>query len=450
MKQHSADFKNVIKKLGRKIDSVITYGNTTLHDELYSVTPMYEGNLLKSIMKQLDVESLVDIPKDTVINYQLKVLVGNSYETMNFGNYVVVQSEKQEDKGTYKITCYDKMIYSMKQNASLGISYPITVKNYLKAVASRIGLQVEETTFKNQDILINQELYAGLDYTYRDILDEIAQATGSIIVINSNDKIEVKYPNVTNDTIDEEFLKDINVTFKEKYGPVNSIVLSRSGESDNVYLQDEESIIQNGLCEVKIVDNQIMNWNDRANYLQGILEALDGLYFYMNDFSSTGIIYYDIYDIYNVQIGQNTYQCLMLNDEVNISLGIEEIIHTDMPEQSETDYTKSDKSERGIYLIVDKQNQRIEAVVEEVDTYSSRITQVEQEVDGIRQLVENTVDYKRTVEGKPQIHLTEAMQEDALKIEVRGDVTYLSELYPGEGLYPGNDLYPNMSGSELR
>ena len=80
----------------------------------------------------------------------------------------------------------------------------------------------------------------------------------------------------------------------KKYGPINSIVLSRSAESDNVYLRDEESVTANGLTEIKIIDNQIMNFNNRSEYLQGILDKLDGLTFWINEYDSTGITYYDL------------------------------------------------------------------------------------------------------------------------------------------------------------
>ena len=99
-------------------------------------------------------------------------------------------------------------------------------------------------------------------------------------------------------------------------------------------MRDEDSVANNGLTEIKIVDNQIMNFNNRSDYLEGILNALDGLYYYINDFNSTGILYYEVGDLYNVQIKENTYQCLMLNDEVNVTTGIEEIIYTDIPEKS--------------------------------------------------------------------------------------------------------------------
>ena len=177
MKQHSESFKNELRNMGRQIDSIITYNNTTLHEELYSATPHFEANILKSVMKQLDIESSVDIPLNTVINYRLGILVNGEYEYLDYGNYVVYKSEKQEDKDLYKITCFDKMLYSMRKNEELNIQYPITIKNYLIALAYKIGLQVENTDFYNQSMEIPSELYLGLEYTYRDILDEIAQAT---------------------------------------------------------------------------------------------------------------------------------------------------------------------------------------------------------------------------------------------------------------------------------
>ena len=445
MKTHTSQFKENIALMGREIDSIITYGNTTLQDELYSVTPLFEGNILKSIMKQLDIESSVDIPKDTIINYQFGVKVGNNYEYLDFGNYVVVKSEKQEDLDRYKITCYDKMVYAMQQNEELQIQYPIKIKDYLNAIGNKIGLSVKDTNFYNADLYISQELYVGLEYTYRDILDEIAQATGSSIIINKDDELEVIYPNITGDTIDESYLKDINVTFKEKYGPINSIVISRAGESDNVYLRDEESVLENGLCEVKIVDNQIMNWNDRSDYLEGILNALDGLEYYINDFTSTGITYYDPLDIYNIQIGENIYKSLMLNDEINVTSGLKEIIHTEMPEESQTDYTKADKTDRAInktYIIVDKQNQTIESVVSNVTTQNQKISRIEQTVDELNSKISDIADITVSKESDAAfLEFDSINQSEPIRIVVHPIVTNISYLYPRVNLYPSTSLF---------
>ena len=81
MKQVSNDYKNAIIDLGRQYDVKITYGNTTLtNEQLNEVTPHYRADLLKSVMKQLDLDSNVDIPIGTEINCQfgLKVREGSN------------------------------------------------------------------------------------------------------------------------------------------------------------------------------------------------------------------------------------------------------------------------------------------------------------------------------------------------------------------------------------
>lgn len=221
MKNHSNNFKNIIKKIGRKLDVIISYVNSdiVLSDELFSVHFCYYGNILKSVMKKLEIESSVDIPKDTVLNYKLGVLVGNSYEYLDYGNYVVYESEKQEDKDTYIITCYDKMLYSMKDYEAVDVQYPISVRNYINAICNKLGLTFENIndTFANYNRELAVDVYDGIGYTFRDVLDELAQVTASTICINKDDKLEIRYITDTNDTIDEEFLKDINVDFGEKY-----------------------------------------------------------------------------------------------------------------------------------------------------------------------------------------------------------------------------------------
>ena len=71
MKTHTIDFKSQLTELGRQLRGIITYGNTTLEEEINAITPHYEGDLLKSVMKQLDLELTVDIPLETVLNCRI-------------------------------------------------------------------------------------------------------------------------------------------------------------------------------------------------------------------------------------------------------------------------------------------------------------------------------------------------------------------------------------------
>lgn len=451
MKAHTTAFKEQIKELGRELDSIITYGDTVLgNEQLNAVTPSFQGGILKSVMKQLDIDSNVSIPVGTILNYKFGVKVNGEYEYLNFGNYVVKDVEKQEDTMSYKITCYDKLLFSMKDYAKMPITYPITIKNYINSLCSFLGIRFANNndTFVNYNKTIPNDLYLdtngnSIGYTFRDVLDELAQVTASTICLNDNDELEIRYINDTGDTIDKEFLKNVNVNFGEKYGKVNSIVLSRSGESDNIYLRDEASINANGLTELKIVDNQIMNFNNRDEFLPEILGELNGLEYYLNDFASTGIAYYDLCDRYNVKVGDTTYSCVMFNNEMLVTQGLEENIFTEMPQETKTDYIKADKTDRKInqtYLIVDKQNQQIEAVVSQTDEQNQKIAKVTQTVDELNSKISDIADI--TISGEDtdaQVELDNINESEPIRLVIRPIGESISYDYPHED-YPQEDF----------
>lgn len=480
MKNVSSKFKKAIKQMGRQLDLIITYtenGQTKYlyMDDLFSVDFITRGNLLKSVMKQLNFESYTAIPKGTIINVTFGVLIETGltvkevhemkvnrlnttivkdlstlkgFEYINLGNYIVSEEpEYNADTLSYSHICYDKMLYSMVDYESLNVTYPITIKNYLTALATKIGLTLKESTFYNENKTILDELYLDADgnslgYTFRDVLDEIAQATGSIICISNDDKLEIRYLNEINETIDGDMLKDVNVEFKELYGTINLVVLSRSAGTDNIYYPE---ILPQNPVELKIADNQILNFNNRDEYIQGIYNAVNGINYYINDFKSTGICYLELGDKYNVEIDGTTYNCVLLNDEINITQGLEEQIYTEMPEQGETDYTKADKTDRRINqttLIVDKQNQRIEGIISQIGDRSQKTTTITADIDGLNSRVEDIEDLTNEVSGTTTITLENCIQGSLLELHIYGNNTVFDSLYPADDLYPANDLYP--------
>ena len=387
MKTITSGYKNQIKKIGREIDCNVYYTISNVDyelggDDLNSISLHYEGNILKSVMKQLDIDSNVDIPIGTILECEFGLKVSGEYEYISLGNFIVYSSEKQEDKDSYKIICYDNMLNAMRDYESF-CSYPITIRDYIESLCENIGLNFanSEDTFANYDKTINNELYLdengySLNYTFRDVLDELAQVTASTICINNNDELEIRYITDTEDTIDEEFLKDINVNFGEKFGPVNTISLKRSADSDVVTKSIPVNLPDEDKIEIAISDNQILNNNNRADFIDDILNQLYGLEYYINDFVSTGITYYELCDMYNIQVGNTTYPCIMFNDEINITQGLVENVHTDLPEESKTDYNTSSKDDRTrtrAELIVNKAVGEIQASVQTIDNIDSQI-----------------------------------------------------------------------------
>ena len=210
MKSHTSEFKEEIKTLGKQQSVRITYTSNNeqiilTNEDINSATPNYEASLLKSVMKVLELDSNVSIPKNTEIKFEYGLLVNGEYEYLDYGNYIVAKEpEKQEDTLSYKITCYDKMLYSMKDYEHVDITYPCTIKQYLVALCNKIGLQFKDSDFANANRQITSELfmtinedgtYSSMGYTYRDVLDQIAETTGGCICLTLDDKVEVRYIN---------------------------------------------------------------------------------------------------------------------------------------------------------------------------------------------------------------------------------------------------------------
>ena len=462
MKTHTQGFKEQIVEMGRELDSKITY---TINgkmielgaEELNSITPSFQGSILKSVMKQLNVDANVDIPKGTEINYKFGLKVDGEYEYIDFGNYIVKSSVRNEDTFSYQIECYDALLKSMVEYEKMDVTYPISIRDYISKICSHLGLTFRNAndTFANYDKKIANELYldingVSLGYTFRDVLDELAEVTASTICINNQGQLEIRYINETSETINEEFLDEINVQFGEKYGKINSIVLSRSGGSDNIYLKDDASIEESGLCEIKIIDNQIMNGNNRDEFLPEIFGKLNGLEYYLNDFASKGIIYLDLCDRYNAEVFGKTYSCVLLNDEIIVTQGIKENINTEMPQQTETDYTKADKTDRKInqtYLIVDKQNNKIESVVEQTDEQNQKIAKVTQSVEELNSKIGDLADITTSQESNNgKLEFDNINQSEPIRIVIRPNNESISYLYPSSGVYPTNEYAPATQG----
>lgn len=107
----------------------------------------------------------------------------------------------------------------------------------------------------------------------------------------------------------------------------------------------------------------------------------------------------------------------------------------------------SDKAKiRRVQSQINQVEGTITQLVQETGEYEEKLTQVQQNVDSIKQNVSDIVDYKRIVHGATEIHLIDAGAINILKLEIKGNKTYESNLYPREDLYPQANLQPNQKG----
>lgn len=395
MKTVTSGYKTALITNGKLIDAKVYYDAVELgQEDLISVNPNFNGNILTTVMKSVNIEASAEIPKGKYVNVQGGVFVDSAYEYIDYGNYVVYKAEYNADTLSWMMTCYDMMIESMV-DFNITPTYPITVRNYLSAICTALDWTFASVadTFVNYDIEIPVDVHSGINYTYRDVLDEIAEITGSTLCINASDELEVRYLTASGVTVDENYLSQVNVTVKDKCGPVNSVVFSRSAESDTIALTDDASITANGLTEIKINDNQILSGNNRDEFITNLFNHLDGLEYYIYDIDSPGITYFDLCDTFTLSIAGDTFPVVVLNDSITYSQGLTENLFVEMPTETVTDYKATSETDNQIkqaFITVNKQQQQIDLVVSDIDDANANISTIQLNLEGITATVSQT------------------------------------------------------------
>ena len=393
MRTHTSDFKNAISQFGRQIKGrIYYYNNYSLNTEdnnllltedniqltteqiieddkvlidsenINRISIVKNGNLFQSLMKELDFESKIELSVGTVVNPQLGVLIdeeNETYEYIDYNKFIIKEKEYNLDTKSWSYICYDKMLYSMKLYKAPNVTFPISIGEYLRAIANQVGLQFEkyliptsDESFNiiepaNYDELVYNELFDNLNLTYRDVFDKFAEIFGGNLIITDDGYLTCTYPTPilgeTNfvDSFGEENIKDISTAFSKKIGPINKIAILDSNGNYEIDSQNTTSISANGLTQITITDNPLSFNGNTQQIADNILNKLVGFEYYYCDFATTGLCYYDYLDYILIALSSDFdeynngfYPVLILNNEVTITQGLEEKIFNDEIEQT--------------------------------------------------------------------------------------------------------------------
>lgn len=387
-------FLEAIGTYGKEITASFSCGGVTYgNDKIVSMNPHFEGGLLRTVMRCLDLEldgvSALAGRTITAPKFGVRAPGETEFHYIQYGTYRIKdEPQYSEEKRALTVEAYDKMLEAMvPYDLELDYSEGITVGGLLDAICTRLGWTKGYTTFRNSTVLLDGEKYTAED-TFRDVLDEIAQAAGAVIAFSAEDELCVLYPTASGTALDPSNLKKLTVG--AKYGPINSVVLARSPQEDNIYKQDEESVTANGLTEIRIDNNQLMD-SHRDDFLDGIFAALSGLTFYEYELESFGIGVIGLCETFSFSgLDGTEYPAILLADDLEITQGVKETSSFQRPAETETDYSaasETDKTLRRTILRVDKQAQEIQSLVTTTEmvreiqkTIFSQITQTKEEI----------------------------------------------------------------------
>ncbi len=422
-------YNEIIQKAGKRILKKVYYldGNTTINvdkNDIIKVKPSFSCTLIGTVMLGIELELKTSLP-DKKIYVEIVASYNGESATKKYGPYYLKEKPKYNaDDKTYTIKIYDEMLKLMVDYIPLDISFPCTIYTFFSKFVGSVGLKNGVENLVNGHILMSSDVYKDIDkFTQRDVLHDIGQANGVLFYIDE-DTIKVIELGKTASIINDDILKNKNIEFGEHFGPINSIVLSRSADSDSIFLSDEENVKINGITEFKISDNQLMNDNNRSQFLPGLLNQLKGIEYDIFDTELVGYGGFSPLQKVEFHTGGNIYYSYVFNNELEFEKGCNEAIYTDMPEETETDYKTSsntDKLENMVYRIADKQNKKIEDVITSVGENSEKIANVTQSIDEINSTVQSINNFKSVIEGINPLVLNDALPSNILRLEIHAE-----------------------------
>lgn len=335
------------------------------------------------------------------------------------------------------------------------VTYPIKASALLQDVCQQAGLQVGNMNFVNSDYMILGNPFTNNE-DCRTVLSNIAQLAGGFAKIGRDDKVYINTLESLSNILTVKYVnamtvKELNLTKisalaggkdvatesldgnnyftdfskNDQWGELNSLVLSLSDiQGENTALDDRESIEENGLTEISIVDNYfLIDQTEREKAIVPIWNALKGLKYLPFKTEYYGYPYLDTGDIVYIEdtadMGHISY---VFNHTFTYNGSFKGTLETPAMTKMQTAYkntfdlkTKFKRTERKI----DKINGIIEDIIEEQDETSQKVSQHQQTIDGMKNTISSVETKVETVEGKADNAQSDV---DALKPQVVLDV----------------------------
>lgn len=437
----------VTMKLERKNGSSYTHIADITPEDINEIRYYFDGALYRSVMRCLEVKLKGDWTakaKKGLLLDSFKIEAthpeGDSV-TIGYGGFYIAEApEYDAAQNLTSVIAYDELYQSMRPYTASLWQSGITVKNYLIAILNKLDINYDANSFNlmaNADKVITSEKYLDIEndsteaaYTYRDILDEIAKASGVTFAFKNSlggdpFKLYCIKPTESGYVIDESNLR--SVTIGAKYGPVKGVVLSREPQEDNVYypsnLSDSQTAVK--ISNVELIEDS-SNDEYRKRFAKGIYDNVAGTEYYLYELDSFGIGFLNFGDIFTLKVCERTggmigdekeYKTIFMRTDMTVSQGVKEKSKLEAPQATSTDYSAaesaSDKLLKKAMIKVDKQAQRITALVKESDDKYSEFTQT---INGIKGEI---VDTKNDLEAEITATASAATsQYTALKTEV--------------------------------
>ena len=360
--------------------------------------------------------------EDTELELQMGVSYNGTTHYYSLGNFLVTKPSTDDVKDK---TSFEAMDYTKKFNipfTDTGLTFPCTALQLAQYTCNLCGVELATTDFANYDFEIPNNQYTEGD-TCRKVMQDIGKLAYSWVRIGWDNKcyIDFEIKNTVEDynTITNSQYYDLSLQ-KKAFGPVNRVVIGiRDVEGENAVIEDSASIEENGVTEIQLYDSNITYTPELRLQAINAASRLFGLTYTPMELNTIGHPWLEGNDkIEVVDMNGDSLYTYPWDRTIAYNGHIKSKLTSKADTKTETEYRNYGNLEtatRQTRIIVDKQNQVIEALAEQVKPISNEIS------------------------GAGSITLENAYVGTLHRLEIIGEI---SSLLPKNTLLPSNTLRP--------
>ncbi len=252
----------------------------------------------------------------------------------------------------------------------------------------------------------------------------------------------VKYLGVTiynpNDNSNTEGQNIIN---KIQSGEIKPYI-SRASDKNFNYIKFEAQ----GEKNITISDNYfLINEVERQKTIVQLFNVLDGIEFIPYEMQDYGLPYMELGDGIEIKDTEDiSFTSYILDSVFKYDGGYSGTTKASAETEVQKNYSSNNTTRQTLRKVersVDKINGRIEDIIEEQSEYETKLTSVEQDVNGIKEELKDITVFDREVVGAGEIKLEETsdLTDTILEVKIAGTMEYV---YPSSTTYPNSNLYP--------
>ena len=418
MKIVSDNIKNALKQPTTQRKGRILIGENyyEVYNVEYYADTYLDGNVVgNAIASQLDFD-LPYIPKFETFKYFDGVWTGSNYEYVDMGTFHVFD-EQDEDEFNKHITAFDNLIKFNVPFNDVG-GYPKTLFQELQNVCNQAGVNLQNMSIANGDFqVVNNQFVNG--ESLKAVLKAICQISGTYAIIK-NDKLVLQLKNETDEVINKS--QHQPVTWKRKTYGINQVVLGMSDvEGEYVLREDTQDIAQNGVHKLVINDNPFAYTQaKRDELIDDLFNQVRGFGYVPYEMNCEWLNYLEIGDIITI----DDIETIVLRISGKSPNSLESFISAPAIIDSSVAYVNNTETVKNqlkrTEIIVDKNNQSIQSVVEQTEEQNQKIAKVTQTVEELNSKISDIADITTSAEDTDaKIEINEVNESEPIRLIVK-------------------------------